>query len=125
MKNDKKGESDSGVSIISVGVEITGDITTRGSVRVDGKVQGKIKSDGNITIGERGEVHGDIHAMNITINGKVTGSIHSQEKLHLESNAAVAGDVFTSKLVIEEGARFLGKSSMNQNKENPDARQDF
>lgn len=120
MKKDNKNELDTGVSIISPGVEIKGDITTSGSVRVDGRVVGNIQADGVVTIGERGEVKGDLKAVSIIIGGKVTGTIISQERLQLEAHAQVEGDVFASKLIVEEGARFVGKSSMTQVKAGPD-----
>lgn len=120
MKKDKKNELDTGVSLISPGVEIKGDISTSGSVRVDGKVTGNIKADGVITIGERGEVKGDLKAASIIIGGTVTGTIYAQERLQLESQAQVEGDLFASKLIVEEGARFVGKSSMNQAKDDRD-----
>ncbi|GMU86142.1 MAG: hypothetical protein AMXMBFR48_13840 [Ignavibacteriales bacterium] len=120
MKQDKRNDLDSGVSIISPGVEINGDIVTKGSVRVDGKITGNIVSEGNITIGQTGEVKGDIKALSIVIDGKVNGTIYSQERLHLESHAEIEGDLFVSKLIIEEGAHFIGKSSMGIKKENRD-----
>ncbi|MCC6548835.1 MAG: polymer-forming cytoskeletal protein [Ignavibacteriaceae bacterium] len=121
MNKDKRNELDAGVSIISPGVEIQGDIVTKGSVRIDGKITGNITAEGSITVGLNGEVRGDIKALSIIIDGKVTGTIYSQERLHLESHADIEGDLFVSKLIVEEGARFVGKSSMNKVKEIPDA----
>lgn len=113
MKAGKANNFAEGVSIISPGVEISGDIGTKGSIRIDGKVEGNIVAEGNITIGESGEIHGNLNGKSITIGGSVKGVVHSHEKLILEAKASVEGDLFAKVLVVEEGARFHGKSSMN------------
>jgi len=113
MKTAKTGNYADGVSIISPGVEIKGDIGTKGSIRIDGKVEGNITADGNITIGDTGEILGNLNGKAITVGGIVKGIVHSHDKLTLEAKAVVEGDLFAKVLVIEEGARFHGKSSMN------------
>ncbi|MCE1190058.1 MAG: polymer-forming cytoskeletal protein [Ignavibacteria bacterium] len=102
------------VSIISEVMEIRGDIVTLGSIRLDGKVYGNIKSGGNVTIGNLGEVHGDIHAKSIANGGIVAGSVFMEEKITLESKSSLKGDLHGKILVIEEGAVFIGKSEMKQ-----------
>jgi len=100
------------ITIISNGVKLEGKITSDGSVRVDGDVQGDVICKGNVTVGEMGEVNGQINADVITIGGKVNGSVNAKDKLVLESKANLKGDIFTKILVIEAGAKFDGKSSM-------------
>lgn len=99
-------------TIISHGVKVEGKVTSSGSVRIDGIILGDIDSQGNVTIGELGEVTGKVNGQSITIGGKVQGSINSKEKLILESKADLKGDVYTKILVVEAGARFDGKSNM-------------
>lgn len=105
------GESED-ITIISNGVKIEGKITSSGSVRVDGIIQGDINSQANVTVGEHGEVTGQINASIVTIGGKVSGSINGKEKIVMESKANLKGDIFTKILVIEAGAHFDGKSNM-------------
>ncbi len=100
------------VTIISAGVSIEGKLNSNGNVRIDGEVKGDINASGNVTIGENGEVNGEIRASVVTIGGKVTGAIHSKEKLVLESKALLKGDLVTKILVVEAGAKFEGNSSM-------------
>lgn len=68
-------------TIISSSVKIEGKITTNGNIRVDGELQGDIISQNNVTVGESGQVNGQIHAEVITIGGKVTGTIRAKDKL--------------------------------------------
>lgn len=100
------------VTIISAGVSIEGKLNSNGNVRIDGEVKGDINASGNVTIGENGEVNGEIRASVVTVGGKVLGSIHSKEKLVLESKALLKGDLITKILVVEAGAKFEGNSSM-------------
>lgn len=112
MKTKPANGDDADVTIISNGVKVEGKVTSSGNVRIDGTIQGDIDSQGNVTIGELGEVTGKVNGQSITIGGKVQGSINSKEKLILESKADLKGDVYTKILVVEAGARFDGKSNM-------------
>ncbi len=111
------GNSDD-ITIISTGVKLEGKITSDGSIRVDGEIRGDVNCKGNVTVGEMGEVEGQINADIITIGGKVHGSVNAKDKLVLEAKANLKGDLITKILVIEAGAKFDGKSNMrNETKE--------
>ena len=109
----KSGNGDSDdITIISNGVKVEGKISSDGSIRIEGNILGDIDSNGNVTIGELGEVFGKVNGVSITIGGKVQGTINAKEKLILESKADLKGDVYTKILVVEAGASFDGKSNM-------------
>ena len=111
LNNKQFGSSKSEeTTIISRGVKIEGKITSSGNIRVDGEIQGDIFSESNITIGEDAKINGLINATVITIGGKVSGIVRAKDKLILDSKSNHKGDIFTKNLVIEEGAKFDGKS---------------
>ena len=99
-------------TIISHGVKIEGKITSSGNIRVDGEILGDIISQSNVSVGENGQVNGQINANVITIGGKVSGTVKAKEKLVLDSKGNLKGDIFTKILVVEAGAKFDGKSKM-------------
>lgn len=99
-------------TIISRGVKIEGKITSDGNIRVDGDIKGDIISQNNVTVGESGQVNGQINANVITIGGKVFGTVTAKEKLALESKGNLKGDILTKILVVEAGAKFDGNSKM-------------
>jgi cytoskeletal protein CcmA (bactofilin family) len=105
------GESEE-PTIISHGVKLEGKISSSGSIRVDGIVQGDVISEGNVSVGEQGEIIGQVNGQSITLGGKVSGMVNAKEKVTLEAKANLKGDIFTKILVIEAGARFDGKSNM-------------
>jgi len=109
------------ITIISHGVKVEGKVSSNGSIRLDGTIQGDISCQGNVTIGDQGEVYGKVDGQTITIGGKVEGLINAKEKLILESKADLKGDVFTKILVVEAGARFDGKSNMGQFRESTES----
>jgi cytoskeletal protein CcmA (bactofilin family) len=111
-----EGDSEE-ITIISHGVKLEGKLTCGGSVRIDGTIQGDVISQGNVTIGEQGEINGQVNGQIIIIGGKVSGEINAKEKLTLESKSNLKGDVFTKILVVEAGAYFDGKSNMGEHKE--------
>ncbi len=112
MKQRNGNEGKDEVTIISAGVVIEGKLTSNGNVRIDGTVNGDINANGNVTVGENGEVSGEIHAEGIVIGGKVTGTVNSKDKLTLENKAVLNGDILTKILVVEAGAQFDGQSKM-------------
>lgn len=111
MKSKMNGDSEE-ITIISHGVKIEGKVSSNGSIRLDGIIQGDIACQGNVTVGEQGEVFGKVNGQSITIGGKIEGTVNAKEKLILESKANLKGDIFTKILVVEAGARFDGKSNM-------------
>jgi cytoskeletal protein CcmA (bactofilin family) len=115
MKGRMNGDSEE-ITIISHGVKVEGKVSSNGSIRLDGTIQGDIDCQGNVTIGESGEVFGKVNGQSISIGGKVEGIINAKEKLMLEAKANLKGDVFTKILVIEAGARFDGKSNMGESR---------
>jgi len=102
------------ITIISSGVKIEGKVTSNGSIRVDGALQGDLSAKGNVTVGEQGDINGQINANVVNIGGKVVGTVNAKEKLVLESKSSLKGDIISKILVIEAGAKFDGKSSMGE-----------
>lgn len=111
VKNSSVGKDE--VTIISAGVLIEGKITSNGNIRVDGTINGNVSAEGNITVGENGEVNGEITGEVVAVGGKVMGSVTAKDKLTLETKSYLKGDIVTKILVIDAGAIFDGRSQMN------------
>lgn len=116
MAHKNNSSSSVDVSILSSGVKIEGKIYSEGNMRIDGKVIGDVTVNGNLTLGESSEVKGDVRAMNVTLTGNIQGSVEANEKVILEANSRLEGELTAKILVIEEGAKFDGKSNMNSGK---------
>src|SRR2546422_2924062 len=111
--NDQKIMAEhSGKDILSSDVEIKGSIKFQKELLIDGKVEGEINSDGVLTIGENADIRGEIKTKSITVYGKVHGNITVAERCELKSKCTLQGDLKAARLIIEEGATFIGKSEV-------------
>ena len=106
-------DSGNAVNLIGKGTEIEGTLKTESSLVVHGKFKGDIICKNTITIGSDGYIEGNVEAQNAIVGGIVSGTLKVSGKIVLESNSALHGELKTSKLVIDEGAVFDGKSLMN------------
>jgi len=101
---------------LSADVEIKGSIKFQNELTIDGKVEGEITSAGVLVIGENSEVRGEIKTKSVTVHGKVQGNITVEERCELKGRAQLIGDLKAARLVIEEGATFVGKSEVSPNR---------
>jgi cytoskeletal protein CcmA (bactofilin family) len=103
----------SGKDVLSSDVEIKGTIKFQKELLIDGKVEGEINSEGVLTIGENADIRGEIKTKSITVFGKVQGNISVSERCELKSKCTLQGDLKAARLIIEEGATFIGKSEVS------------
>jgi cytoskeletal protein CcmA (bactofilin family) len=109
-------ETKAGQCILSGDVEIEGSITFQKELLIDGKVQGQVTtSDGVLTIGENAKIRGEIQTKSVTVHGKVHGNI-TAERCELKSNCTLEGDLKAARLIVEEGATFIGTSQISPHK---------
>lgn len=99
-------------NVIGKGTVLEGNIETYGNIRIEGKVNGNIKSKSKIALGTGSHVDGNISAQNADIEGEVKGRVDIGELLVLKATAVVHGDIITGKLVVEPGAIFNGTCKM-------------
>ncbi len=99
-------------NITGKGTEIKGDITSNGDFRIDGKVEGNIKTSGKLILGKDGIIVGTVNCANADFEGKFTGKLYCTGTLSLKSSAEIEGEVFLEKLSIEPGAIFNAVCSM-------------
>lgn len=97
---------------IGKGTFLEGNIETYGNIRIEGKVQGNIKSKSKVALGNSSHVEGNIISLNADIEGEVKGKLEIAELLVLKSTAVINGDIVTGKLVVEPGAVFNGGCKM-------------
>lgn len=99
-------------NILSSDVEIKGTVKFTNDLVVDGKIEGEITSDGNLTVGENARIKAEIKTAIVVVYGKVHGNITASERVELKASAEVVGDIKTKTLSIEAGAIFVGKSTV-------------
>ncbi|MFQ5708338.1 MAG: polymer-forming cytoskeletal protein [bacterium] len=104
-------------TIIGKGSSFEGTLKVQSTVRIDGKVKGKVTASDSLVIGKEGVIDGEVNVRNAIIGGKLTGKLSAAGKVVLEPKSYFNGELKTSKLVIDEGAVFEGTCSMGDNKQ--------
>jgi cytoskeletal protein CcmA (bactofilin family) len=94
-------------------ISIKGDVTGDEDLVIEGRIEGKVDlKQHNITIGPEGRVKADVVGRTVTIEGSVEGDVRGQEQVALRSSSKVTGDIVAPRVVLEDGATFLGSIDM-------------
>lgn len=101
-----------GKNILSSDVEIKGKLRFSNELIIDGRIEGEVNSEGDLTIGENSTIVGDVKTRSVVVFGRVEGNITVTDRCELKQNAILHGDVNAGKLAIEEGATFMGTSTV-------------
>jgi cytoskeletal protein CcmA (bactofilin family) len=95
-------------SIIGEDLTITGNVTSKGEIQVDGEIQGDIHCS-SLLLGDKAHVKGGVVAEDVVVRGHLMGTIRGV-RITLQAQSHVEGDIFHKSLAIEQGAYFEGKS---------------
>ena len=117
----KTNNNNPGKNILSSDVEIKGNLKFTGELTFEGKLEGEIQTDGVLNLGDTASIHGNINAQSVVVRGKVAGNINAKERIEIKAKAELFGDIRSTKLIIEEGVTFVGKTEVNPNKVAPTA----
>ncbi|WP_179375517.1 bactofilin family protein [Winogradskyella wichelsiae] len=102
-------------NIIAQGTKIVGDIESQGPFRIDGTVEGNVKTSGKIVVGKSGYIKGTLQGENADFEGKFSGKLILSGTLSLKATANIEGEVHINKLAVEPGATFNATCSMKGN----------
>jgi cytoskeletal protein CcmA (bactofilin family) len=94
------------------GSRVSGQLSFQGSANIDGSVDGEIRCQGILTIGEGAEVKARISGETVIIRGRVEGNVTGNAKVELAAPARLYGNISTPRLVVAEGVVFDGDCSM-------------
>ena len=100
------------VSIIGQGTTVVGEVKSKGTIRIEGAVSGRIQSDDTVVIQETGRVKADLVAGQIVISGEVEGNVFAHERIEITANGKLVGDLTAPRVSIADGVLFEGKCTM-------------
>ncbi|MDG1284266.1 MAG: polymer-forming cytoskeletal protein [Flavobacteriales bacterium] len=100
------------INTIGAGTIVTGDVQSKGDIRVDGSLKGSLNTSGKVVLGKEGVIEGDVLCNSADISGTIKAKITVSQLLSLKATAKLNGDIITNKLSIEPGASFSGSCSM-------------
>jgi cytoskeletal protein CcmA (bactofilin family) len=96
---------------LDAGSHLRGELHFEDTFRVEGRLTGKVDSDGDLYVGERGEVAGEVRVGRLFVTGKVDAVVQAQ-RVEVAPGGQLRGEVSTPCLVIDEGAIFEGQARM-------------
>jgi cytoskeletal protein CcmA (bactofilin family) len=100
--------------IIGKNTKIDGDITSQGSMRIEGSVNGSLEALGNIIIGSNATIVGNASCKNIEISGNLKGNLKAIGSLQVYSGGTLTGDIEVISFNIEEGGSFDGNCTIKK-----------
>lgn len=101
---------------VDSGCTIKGELEFAHSFRIDGNVDGIIRSRSELLVGEGGIVEGEIEVARCMVGGQVRGVVRASEQVVLHATARVWAEIHTPVLVMEEGAFLEGKVEMESSR---------
>jgi cytoskeletal protein CcmA (bactofilin family) len=99
-------ENTSNTNSIAQGTKIVGDFNSEGDFRIDGVVEGNIKTSGKVFVGKSGVIKGTLQGTDAYFEGKFSGKLALSGTLTLKASAHIEGEVVAGKLAVEPGATF-------------------
>lgn len=97
-----------GYSVIDQHLAISGDITTEGTVRVEGRIDGTLHRAHTLIIGAGGIVVGNVEALEVVVGGEVTGDLAVAGRVEVQKTGRVHGDIRGAAVMLEEGGTVQG-----------------
>lgn len=108
-------QNNSEMTVIGRDTRIKGEMFFESGARILGSFEGKISSSGEVQIGAGANCQASIEASRVTVDGNITGDIAAAELLTLNAAAHIQGDVTAGKLIVSEGATFVGHCRVGPN----------
>ncbi|SHI69574.1 bactofilin family protein [Algibacter luteus] len=105
-KEKQMTEGTSNQNIIAQGTKLVGDFGSQGDLRIDGTIEGNIKTSGKVVVGKSGLIKGTLNGTDAYFEGKFSGKLALSGTLTLKASAHIEGEVVASKLAVEPGATF-------------------
>jgi cytoskeletal protein CcmA (bactofilin family) len=100
-------------TVLGAGANLQGVLKSGGNIRVDGILQGRIETAGNVVIGPSARVVADVSANAVQVWGMVQGNIQADGRLEILSTGRVFGELNVAALMIDKGGLFRGHCYMN------------
>ncbi|HEX5137941.1 MAG TPA: polymer-forming cytoskeletal protein [Planctomycetota bacterium] len=99
-------------TVIGADAVFKGELHFEKGVRVDGRIEGKVSTKGHLAVSQGGHLQADVEAGSIIVEGDVKGNLVAGDRVELRKSARLKGDVTASKLLVAEGAAFVGHCSI-------------
>lgn len=108
-KKPKQYNENKVVTIIGPGTAFSGELVSKGTIRVEGEVSGHIRCEDSVVVQQSGKVQADVVAGQVIVSGEVIGNIYAEDRLEITATGKVTGDVTAPRVSFAEGMLLDGK----------------
>lgn len=105
-------------SFFSEEIELEGELSLKGGIRIDGILKGEIECEATVYCGDTAKIEADIIADSVISSGQIEGDIIAENMIKINNPGTLSGQVRTSSLGLEKGAFFNGRCHMLNPKDN-------
>ncbi|MCC6241161.1 MAG: polymer-forming cytoskeletal protein [Phycisphaerales bacterium] len=109
-------------TILGPDTTIKGEVAFEKSLRLHGRIEGKVITQGRLHVAKEAKLLADVDAGSIIVEGEVKGKLVASDRIDLKQSARYEGDLAASRLAVEEGAVFSGHVSVGPDAVKPDTR---
>ncbi len=99
-------------TVIADDIEFRGTLKFKNSLKIKGKFEGKIISNGHLIIGRESLTSADIDASIVTVSGQVNGKIKASKKIEFHKKSVINADLISPEIDMESGSKFNGTCIM-------------
>jgi cytoskeletal protein CcmA (bactofilin family) len=99
--------------VIGKETTIRGEVTGRADLRVEGKVEGTVRLEAELIVGEGGTVAAEVDTAAMTVEGRFDGKAACSDVVTLRPGSRSTGTLTAPRVVIEEDALFDGTLDMD------------
>ena len=108
-------KNDDFATVIGPDAQFMGVLSFQGGVRIDGQFDGSITTSGKVFVSKSGQLKAEVKASSVALEGKLEGNLTAQERVELRATGQMLGDVKATKLLVVEGATFIGRCEVGPN----------
>lgn len=80
-------------TVLGAGTEIKGTIKAKGTLRIDGAVDGEIELDGDLIVSESAQLTANVHGRHATVAGKIKGDLDLTGRLEIAPTGKIYGQI--------------------------------
>jgi cytoskeletal protein CcmA (bactofilin family) len=110
------GSDGQNFTFLGKGVDFKGLLAFNSTIRIDGRVEGEVRTTGTLIVGEHAVIKGIVSAGTVVTSGKINGTVTATENIQILKPGILIGDIRTPAIAIEDGAHFHGMCDMGAHK---------
>lgn len=100
-------------TVIGSSIKVKGNFHGKGNVIIEGRLEGSLKTDASLWVGEKAKISANVLSKDAYVNGEITGNVKIEKYLFIGKTAKINGDVSCEEISVERGAIINGNFIMN------------